>query len=111
MSNVHRYNAITLKKLGRLGPSKRKHHLKSWSSTAFKDIKNICTAVCKTKEKIPKKTLNKLTPHKKLIRKISTSRPQSVKNILLKQKGGAIFTALAAGLIPLIIDQVVRAVT
>ena len=108
--SINRYNAITLKKLGKLPQKGRKLHLKNWSSTAFKDIKNICTAICNT-HNIPKKTINKLKLHKNNIRKISKSKPSTVKKILVNQKGGAIFTALAAGLIPIIIDQIVKHVT
>ena len=32
----------------------RKKHLKDWSDTPFKDIKNICSSICKCK-KYPKK--------------------------------------------------------
>ena len=99
-----------MKKLGKLSHKQRKPHLKNWSITAFKDIKKISKAVCKCK-RIPKKALTLLSPHSKTIRKLSNAQPVTVKRILVNQKGGAIFTALAATLIPIIVDQIVKHTT
>ena len=108
LSRINRHNIRTLNKLSTLSHKNRKNHLKDWSDTPFKDIKNICSIICKCK-KIPQKTLTKLQPYRKNIRKISKSKPAAVKKILLKQKGGGIFTALAAGIIPMIVNQIVKA--
>lgn len=108
-SLISRHNAITLRKLAKLPHKNRNKYLKDWPITAFKDIKNISNTLCKCK-KIPEKTLKLLKPHSKIIRKISLSKPDGVKKILTTQKGGAIFSVLAATLIPLIIDQIVKAV-
>ena len=105
---ISRHNIRTLIKLSALSHKNRKSHLKNWPDTSYKDIKNICLSICKCK-RIPKKTLNKLHPHRKNIRKISKSNPAAVKKILLEQKGGGIFTALAAGLIPMIVNSIVKA--
>lgn len=98
---IARYQAKILKKLGKLPPKLRKKHLANWPSSAFKDIRSICSGIC-TSTKLNKNTLRKIKSKKKIIRKISKSNPATVKNILSKQKGSGLFTAIAAGLIPLI---------
>lgn len=107
---INRYNVQTLKKISKIPHKNRKKHLDKWSVSAFKDIKNICGGICSSK-KIPQKTLKKVKSQKNLIRLIANSKPESVKKILVNQTGGAIFTAIAAGLIPVIIDQIVKATT
>ena len=105
-------NASALRKLSKLSHQKRKLHLKNWDIDAFKDIKNISKAICNCK-KIPLKTLVKLKPHKKIIKKIASSHPIAVRKILINQEGGFL-GALAGGLIPLIIEgvqQLVKAVS
>ena len=105
-----RHNSIALKKLAKLPHKSRKKHPKDWPCSAFKDIKNISSAICNCR-KIPQKTLKKLKPHRNIIRKISKTSPIAVKKILVNHKGGAIFAALAGALIPIIIDQIVKATT
>lgn len=105
MSEIRRYNAITLKKLAKLPHKTRKLHLKKWPNSAFRDIKNISKGICECK-KIPKKSLRKLLPYKKTIRKIARSQPLGVKKILVNQKGGGLFTALAGGLLGPIINAI-----
>ena len=101
-------NACVLKKLSKLSHEKRKSHLNKWDVDAFKDIKKISKLIC-TCKRIPKKTLTVLQPHKKTIRRIANSQPVMVKKILTNQRGGFLF-ALAGTLLPIIIDQIVKAV-
>lgn len=103
-----RHNSVVLKKLAKLPHKIRKKYIKDWPCSAFKDIKNISSAICNCR-KIPQKTFKKLKTHRNIIRKISKSKPATVKNILVNHKGGAVFAALAGALIPIIIDQIVKA--
>lgn len=101
-------NVSALKKLSNLSHKERKFHLNNWGVDAFKDIKKISKLIC-TCKRIPKKTLAVLQPHKKTIRRIANSQPVTVKKILTNQRGGFLF-ALAGTLLPIIIDQIVKAV-
>ena len=68
--------------MSKLTPKKRKEVLFDWPNTAFGDIKNICETLCTCKQ-LPKKTINKLKPHKNIICKISKAKnPAVVQQIL-----------------------------
>ena len=51
-----------------------------------------------------------MSTQKNNIRKISKSSPKKIKKILTKQKGKGIFTAIALGLAPLLIDGITKLV-
>ena len=104
---VSRYQVRVLQKLSKLPKKERQKHINNWPTKAFCDIKNLCKKICHNK-KVTQKTIKKIRKQKNLIRTISKTPPKKIQKILARQSGSGIFTALAAGVIPLIVDQVVK---
>ena len=104
---VSRYQVKVFQKLSKLPKKQRQKHINNWPNKAFCDIKGLCRQICHNK-KITQKTLKKIQKQKKLIRTISNSPPKKIRKILAQQSGSGIFTALATGIIPLIVDQIVK---
>ena len=104
---IKRYHTTILRKLAKLPQKRRNRHISQWPDRAFIDIRKICKGVCSS-PKLKSATLKKVKPYKAIIRNISRSQPAKIKKILLKQKGRGIFTALATGLVPLIVDGIVK---
>ena len=106
---IGRFQVKTLKTLAKLPQKERNKSINRWKSKPFRDIKHICTSICRS-PKIQGKTLKKNSTQKNNIRKISKSSPKKIKTILTKQKGKGIFTAIALGLAPLIINGITKLV-
>ena len=106
---IARFQVKALKSLAKLTQKERNRSINKWKSKPFRDIKHICTSICKS-PKIQGKTLKKLFTQKNNIRKISKLSPKKIKTILTKQKGKGIFTAIALGLAPLIINGITKLV-
>lgn len=106
---ISRFQSKVFKKLAALPRKQRRKHINSWPNKAFGDIKQTCKAICKN-PKITNRVLKKICSQKNNIRKIANSPPKKIKKILIQQKGKGIFTALAAGVIPLIVDQITKLV-
>lgn len=104
---VSRYTVKVFQKLSKLPKKQRNKHINNWPTKAFCDIRGLCKEICHNK-KIPPKTLKKIQKQKKIIRLLSTSQPKKIQKILTQQSGRGIFTAIAGGLLPLIIDQIVK---
>ena len=107
--SIKRYQTTILKKLSKLPQKQRNLHISKWPSAAFTDIKSICKGICNSSN-IKPSTLKKIKPYKSTICNISKSDTKKVKNILLRQKGRGIFTAIATGLIPLLVDGIIKLV-
>lgn len=99
----------TFNNLGKFKKKERKKILFNFPNKAYTDIKAICKNVCHNKKCKPR-TLKKIKRYKSIFRKFSKSSPKYIKNTLIKQKGKGIFTALAAGVIPLIANLIGNAI-
>ena len=102
---IKRYQSTIFKNLSKLPQKERNQHIKKWPSKAFTDIKSICKGICNN-PKLNPSTLKKIKPYKIPIRSIAKSNSKQVKAILLRQRGRGIFTAIAAGIIPLIVQGI-----
>lgn len=110
MVAVSRYQVNLLHKLSKISKKDRQKHINSWPIEAFRDIKGLCKKICHNK-KVTQKTIKKIRKQKNLIRTISKAPPKQIKKILAKQSGAGIFTAIATGILPFIVDQITKLVS
>ena len=110
MVAVSRYQVNLLHKLSKISKKDRQKHINSWPIEAFRDIKTLCKKICHNK-KVTQKTIKKIRKQKNLIRTISKAPPKQIKKILAKQSGAGIFTAIATGILPFIVDQITKLVS
>ena len=91
----HRY---ILKKLSSSSSADRKKILKNAPDALFKALNIIIKLLAQDKLNISKKNQKKVNRHKKLIRKVSTLKSNSIKRKLQNQRGGFLSAILSAAL-------------